>query len=305
MLNKLIMLIGLPGSGKSEFAKRFIGNTSFVVHSSDELRKELFGSYDVQDRNGELFIELHKRIKNDLLLGKDVVYDACNISYKRRKAFLEEIKKTDCIKSCVLFLTPYEICLEQNFWRNKKVPEHIIKKMYLNFNVPQYWEGFDDIDISTNYLEEYKDGELFKRLDLIGQNNPHHKWTIGIHCKSCSVHIANMMIEKNKSDVALIGAALYHDIGKEFTKEFKNSRGEPTEFAHYYNHHNVSAYLSLFYTYKLGKLNEALEIANLIQWHMQPFFMKTEKSKQKFLSLVGQETFDKIMLLHRADILAH
>lgn len=45
--------------------------------------------------------------------------------------------------------------------------------------------------------------------------------------------------------------------------------------------------------------------ANYIQWHMQPFFIETEKARNKFINLVGQEFYDDLMLLHQADILAH
>ena len=68
------------------------------------------------------------------------------------------------------------------------------------------------------------------------------------------------------------------------------------------NHHLVSAYDSLFY---IDEYNDILLRANYIQWHMQPFFMETEKAKNKFIKLVGQEFYDNLMILHQADLLAH
>jgi hypothetical protein len=37
---------------------------------------------------------------------------------------------------------------------------------------------------------------------------------------------------------------------------------------------------------------------------MQPYFIKTEKSRNKFIKLVGQDFYDKLMLLNQADKLA-
>ena len=92
----MIMMVGIQGSGKSTFAKNM---KDYVVHSSDELRKELFGSVNYQEKNNELFDELHKRIINDLKKGKNVIYDAMNISYKRRILFLEKLNNIACKKA--------------------------------------------------------------------------------------------------------------------------------------------------------------------------------------------------------------
>ena len=62
-MRKLIMLVGLPGSGKSTYAKRYKEENSteeVEILSSDTLRKEMFG-YLCQDRNQELFSEMFKR----------------------------------------------------------------------------------------------------------------------------------------------------------------------------------------------------------------------------------------------------
>lgn len=302
-MSKLIMLCGLPASGKSTYAKELAKQESANIHSSDNMRRILFGDENVNDKNDELFNVLHKQIKLDLLDNKNVVYDATNINYKRRKVFLEELKNINCEKICVLIATPYEKCLEQNKLRERQVPEDVIKRMYLNFYIPQYYEGWDEIRIKYNCkLNDFDLCELFdgvNGLNRINQDNPHHVLTIGEHCSKCAKELDK--ISKNCS-MELFDAALMHDIGKKFTKEFKNYKGESTDIAHYYNHHLISAYDSLFY---IDEDEDILLRANYIQWHMQPFFIETEKTKNKFINLVGQEFYDNLMLLHQADILAH
>ena len=61
------------------------------------------------------------------------------------KAYLETIKKYDYIKTCIVVVTTYEECLERNKQRERTIPEFVIKKMYKNFNVPYYTEGWDKI----------------------------------------------------------------------------------------------------------------------------------------------------------------
>ena len=301
-MNKFIMMCGLPASGKSTISKELAIKENAVIHASDELRKELFRDENTNDKNDELFLELHKRIKNDLRDGKNAIYDATNINYKRRKSFLDELKKIECYKECVIVATPYEDCIRQNKLRERNVPDYIIRKMYMNFYVPQLYEGWNEIRFIHNFkLDEYKANKLFDRLDNLSQDNSHHTLTVGEHCKQTA-----LKLNTEKSDYTLIISALYHDVGKEFTKCFKNTKGEETKEAHYYQHHLISAYDSMFYLYDIGnKIPDwYLKILGLITWHMQPFFIQSEKAKEKFINLVGEEFYDKLMVLHEADIIA-
>lgn len=294
--SKFIMISGLPASGKSTYAEEISKKENAFIHSSDKLRIELYGDVNECSKNDELFIELHKRIKQDLINGKNVIYDATNISHKKRKAFLEYLKKVNCTKHNYLVATPYEQCLNQNNLRERKVPEYVIKKMYLNFYIPQFYEGWDEINIFYNTDKQFDYAKLLKRLTDIPHDNPHHKLSIGDHCLQCASNIYKYQKE------ILFYPAMLHDIGKEFTKEFKNTRGEVTEYAHYYQHHLVSGYLALFY---LRDMDNLLEIIKYIQWHMQLFFMEKEKTIQKFIKLVGQDFYDNLLLLHQADRDAH
>lgn len=94
---KFYMLVGLSGSGKSSYNFK----EEVVKISSDALRKELFGDENDQTHNAEVFNELHKRVILNLKNGKNVVYDATNLSRRRRVAFLNNIKYIDCEKECI------------------------------------------------------------------------------------------------------------------------------------------------------------------------------------------------------------
>ena len=301
-MTRFMMMVGLVGSGKSteaDWLSEFYGAN---IHSSDRLREELFGDVNENSKNDELFRELHRRIKVDLSNGSNVIYDATNINHKKRKAFLDGLSKIDCEKICYLIATPYEKCLKQNKLRDRQVPEHVIERMYKSIYIPQYYEGWDEIHLiySTDGYK-FDTNELFNGecgLNHINQDNPNHTLTIGQHCLKCAA-ISEVLSE----DFQLSMAALYHDIGKKFTKQFKNAKGEDTEVAHYYNHHLVSAYDALFYLKDLCK-DDILAITNYIQWHMQPFFINSEKAKNKFIKLVGQECYNKLMVLHESDVKA-
>lgn len=297
---KFIMTVGLAGSGKSTVTKEISLKENAAIHSSDSLRKEMFGNEEDIERNDELFKELHARMRNDLEKGINIIYDATNISYKRRKAVIEQYKKLKCSFLCYLVATPYEVCLEQNSKRERNVPLYALKNMYKNFFVPQKYEGWEDIKVVWNFDgTKYNIDELIIRLSQIPQDNPHHTLTIGEHCIKCEEYLkevsSNMLLQK---------AGLLHDIGKEFTKEFKNTKGDKTDIAHYYRHPSVSAYDALFYLKALKHFSdeEILRVCCYIQWHMQLYCIKTGKARRKFINLVGDEIYNDLLVLNEADI---
>lgn len=313
----LFTLVGLPGSGKSELAKNITyDKQSPVIHSSDELRKELYGDYECSDKNSELFAELHKRIKADLRAGKSVIYDATNLRKNNRIAFNQELKKIDCYKVCVCLMTPYEECIKRNNARFRKVPVSVIERMYKHWSPPALDEGYDDIILIYSYGDtEPSKYELinffYGDIDAvyIDQKNKHHSLTIGDHCLTS----ARYMIKKYWEDVTndgidLVFAALLHDIGKPFTKSFKNYKGEIDGDCHYYNHENCGAYDSMFYTKQTGlSLKNIISVSNLIYYHMMPFtsFKQSERSMRRVRKQIGEVQFSKLCKLHEADLAAH
>ena len=78
-----VMMVGLPRSGKSTYAKELADEISAVVCSSDAIRQELCGDENLQNKNEDVFRVLHRRIKEYLRKGTNVIYDATNINSKK------------------------------------------------------------------------------------------------------------------------------------------------------------------------------------------------------------------------------
>ena len=310
-----VMMVGLPGSGKSTYIEKYCSN--YRIHSSDAIREELSGDINNQDINKQVFSTLHKRVKEDLVAGYNVVYDATNISWKRRKAFLQELKNINCHKECVLMATPFELCVQRNNERDRVVPYFVIERMYKNFDIPWYNEGWDSIVIAyanSNAMAQYGDWSCFvvDHLDF-AQDSKWHTETLGDHCLKTLQYVETREADLTPGNIleTKIAAAL-HDCGKPFCKAFKDSRGEPSEFAHYYNHENVGAYNSLFYGKEDGV--DSLLVAALIRYHMVLHFFKDWKPRtvekyenefveHEYLQLI--KFYDALKILHEGDKKAH
>lgn len=86
---KLEILIGLPGSGKSTYAKEEHESDSNSVYlSSDKIREELYGNESVQGNPAEVFTLMQSRAIEALKNGRDVFYDATNLTRKDRAGIL-------------------------------------------------------------------------------------------------------------------------------------------------------------------------------------------------------------------------
>lgn len=301
-MTRFFMCIGLPASGKSEQAKKLAVEYDAEIFSSDTLRAEMFGDVNCQENNEVLFKELHKRIRECLSSGKSAVYDACNINYKRRMEFLKSLNKIHCEKIAVLMATPYEVCLERNAQRERKVPEHVIKRMYMSWNSPYWYEGWDDIQFVYSDRAEGSYGRVCDWVESVmdyDQHNNHHSLTLGEHCLKTFEYLNSLPV----AFWELRTAALIHDCGKCKSATYINSKGEQTDECHYYNHQFCGAYDSLFF----NDIDRNLYIAQLIQWHMRPYlaWKQSEKAMQKDRKLLGETLFNDICLLNKADIYAH
>lgn len=295
----LVMMVGLVGSGKTTYAKKLAEEMTATVFSSDELREEMFGDVDNQENNQKLFQELHKRIKECLKSGNNAIYDATNISSKRRRGFLNELKNIDCCKKCVIMATPYKQCLENNRHRDRVVPEWVIERMYRKWQTPHWFEGFDGVSIkywdNAHFVLPFEIADLLIYFD---QQNPHHSLTLGEH-----LHKTHELCKSSNFNV--LSACLMHDCGKPFTQTFKSYTGKLSSTAHYYSHEHVSAYESLFV---LPQGVNPIQISALVTWHMQPYFWErdnNEKLRNKYKKIWREEFYNNVMALHEADKAAH
>lgn len=274
--NCIIMMVGLSGSGKSTLANRAALEFDAHIISSDAIRAEVFGDENDQLHNKEVFDILHERVHESLKHGNSVIYDATNLNAKRRIAFLNQLKQyKELQKICCVVATPYEVCVKNDSKRNRKVGKAVILKQMKQFQMPFLNEGWDRINVKKMFIDEFSHPILIlNKLEDMGHDcAPYHLETIGKHI--------TLVFEQAKNDDYRVKiAALFHDLGKYYTKGFYNAKGEPSEVAHYYGHENVSAYIyltSLFYTCE----NQSNDIIWLIQNHMRPYLNGYEKWKIK------------------------
>lgn len=302
----MIMLIGIPGSGKSHEAELLAKELDAAIHSSDKIREEMLGDANSQVDNNKVFAELHKRIEEDLKSGRNVIYDATNINSKRRILFLNSLKGIPCEKIGIIMATPYQQCLVNNQQRDRKVPVDVIKRMYMNYQTPYYYEGFDWIDIALWEGMDYKQAyEIENEYAGFAQENEHHELTLDAHLHKAFMYTCGKIGRHEWYNIPeLVWASRIHDCGKPFTKTFKTNKGVEDKNAHYYQHMNVGAYDAMFWMSSIEC--DSLLVSWLVCNHMEPYFWKnTQSLEEKRRNLWGEDLYQMILKIHEADLAAH
>ena len=144
-MSKIMLMCGIPGSGKTTIAKKMINNSIKYI-SRDEIRFSMLGENDEYfSKEKEVFEEYINQINNALRNGYDVIADATHLSKGSRAKVLNRltVKPDTVIVTCVC--VSLETALERNSKRAglAKVPESQIRRMAHSIELPSYEEGID------------------------------------------------------------------------------------------------------------------------------------------------------------------
>ena len=324
MKGMLVVTVGLPSSGKTSWVDDFIGENqgkAIDVISSDKIREEVFNDIEDQNHNSEVFDLMKRRTKESLSQGHVAIYEATNISSKRRRALLNELNKYYDKAICLFKYKRLSACQIDNEKRDREVPSNVIDRMYRNFEIPHKNEGFDEIivdfDEKTNLylgnkskggigflkdellaIETYDDyRKLLGQLGLnqcvdMPQDSKWHTLSLSKHMYFCFKAIR----EHHWYDINLVIASMLHDISKPNVR----TEDKDQKYAHYYGHENASAYdvIDILLRYVRIDIEDILEIAWLIGNHMK---LKNNIDKDKFSNIIGYDDYLRLEALDNAD----
>ena len=129
---KLIVLCGIPGSGKTTLSKQIENEYGMTRRSFDELK--IFHKRD--------FIPY---IVDSLEKNEDVVADAPHTDLKTRLELLKSIEHIDCEKILIFLNLSFEECVHRNAQRHQPLPYFVVKSFYDRLEEPTLDEGWDEI----------------------------------------------------------------------------------------------------------------------------------------------------------------
>lgn len=151
---KLFILVGIPGTGKSTWAKTH--HEDDVVVSSDAIREELFGDITNQSNNREVFDTFHTRILSGLERGNNVIADSTALDKFARTRLLKIAYEGGAESHLVVFDNIHQ-GINRNLERDRVVPQEAMERM-----LKKYEEFRGSLpDEAVNYKSITEIGSLF------------------------------------------------------------------------------------------------------------------------------------------------
>ena len=106
----LVVVSGLPGTGKSYFCKRLAERLPFIILESDALRKTIFPSPDYSaHESSQLFRAIHLLVEHLLKKGIPIILDATNLSERNREYLYSIADRLDVKLILVRVEAPSEV----------------------------------------------------------------------------------------------------------------------------------------------------------------------------------------------------
>jgi predicted kinase len=165
-MNNAIIMVGLPGSGKSTIRDKFLEQLDeyTFIYSTDDYIEDIASiknsTYsEVFEDNIKSATEiLNQRLIDEVNQETDVLWDQTNTGLKKRKWIISKFPKSYNLQ-CVCILPPQNSDEEAELFKRldsregKVIPNHIIQNMLDTFIFPTVSEGFDKVTVYNIYGE--------------------------------------------------------------------------------------------------------------------------------------------------------
>jgi len=140
---RIILAVGLPGSGKSFYFRKIGANPI----STDGIRLQLVDDEADQRINSRVFATVRYLLQHRMELRRPTTYvDATNLTRRDRKVFIRMAREHGCAIEALVFDVPLAVCKARNGARGRVVPDFAMDQMAAKFVPPSLEEGFDRVE---------------------------------------------------------------------------------------------------------------------------------------------------------------
>lgn len=153
---KAFVLVGAPGAGKSTLAFKLALQEDAAIISGDDIRKELYGSWEIQGNWVEVNDRIEQYVESCAERGVSVILDGTHYrtDYRNQVATLLRSYGYEDIEAIVVNPS-LATCLARNFRRSRNVPDYTVREIY------------DKLQASLPHIEE----ELFTKVTFWEKEN--------------------------------------------------------------------------------------------------------------------------------------
>lgn len=228
---KLIILQGIPGSGKSTWAREFIKTNSntHVIVSRDEIRK-MFGNYWVPNREGFVDDVEKLSIIEGLNRGFNVIVDATNLNSITVNKLIQIARENvnNVTVEYKPFNTDLKECIRRDSLRENPVGEEVIRKFYRKYIEPTF-KDTRLITVQNNRLPCCIICDIDGTLALMNGRNPYDDSLV--HTDIVNEPVLNILYDyKEMLPVDIILVSGRQEKSREVTEKWLKANNIPYNF---------------------------------------------------------------------------
>lgn len=145
-MNTLILMVGLPRSGKSTLARKYVEDHNAAIVNPDAIRLALHGQAFIAEAEPMVWCLAKYMVKHNFLAGHDkVILDATNLTKERRR----EWRSKHWSLAYYYVDTDIDTCIERAIANNQQELVPVIKRMHIAFESVEesekisQWREFD------------------------------------------------------------------------------------------------------------------------------------------------------------------
>lgn len=158
---EIILVCGLPGSGKSHFARAHFLQSGRKRVNRKEIRRLLFEmthfgqkwtEKDFAASDEFLVKHVERKIVEHLLQNhQKLLVDNTSVSREARKSYLTIAHQMGRSIGAIFLDTPVRLCMERNRSREDSLPEMIISQLAAEKELPEASEGYREVLVLDSY----------------------------------------------------------------------------------------------------------------------------------------------------------
>lgn len=151
----IVLVAGLPASGKSTFARQVFAKTGHRRVNRKEIRRFLYSmshfgepwhESNFNESDEALVKHVERRILEHLLhAGQRILADNTSVTVASRVDYVQMARQFKKRIGIIYLNAPVQKCLEQNRKRDDPVPEGVISNLFASVQMPSRTEGFDEV----------------------------------------------------------------------------------------------------------------------------------------------------------------
>ena len=153
---QIILLVGLPGSGKSTFVNNYRLKKHAFVASTDNIIEEYAKAHGMDYNEAFKKLDFKKDVESKMKIqirqaankGENIIIDQTNMTDKSRQSKMSMVPK-HYERYAIVLWPPIEVVRERLLKREKEtgksIPETVIQRMLSSYIPPDFREGFKDI----------------------------------------------------------------------------------------------------------------------------------------------------------------